>query len=1719
MGFAGQLKLLLWKNYVLQKRKVCVTVFEILLPVFFALLLLFIRSRVDVTPIDTASVWASFDVELNASDRANRSHYIVYSPNQSEINNLMNMMQSNFDPGSGKAFKGFQSEDDILSYHSANPRNIWAAVVFDDSQDYSVSLPNNIKYSLRVARLKATDSWRTNRVYPFFQRIGYRNDDQKGGTPNYYETGFLELKLRVDEAIINYTSASPVDFSNVNISLKKMPYPKFVKDDLLPVIQGNLPLFLMLAFILSTLQLVKGIVYEKEKRLKESMKMMGLRTSVYWLSWFIKAMIYLMLSCLFFGVFLSIKLGDKGAVLNNSHPTLIYVFLLCYSVSIVAFAFMISSFFTSANVGATAAFILFLLTYIPYFFLQSRYETMSIDEKILACLLSNVAMAFGVNTFGLYEGTTAGAQWWNFYKPASIDDNFSLLFAMLMLLGDSLLYFLIAWYVDNVRPGAYGVPKPFYFLFTKSYWFGTSPSTDDYSDLHIHEESKLFEREPTDLKVGISIKKLRKVFGSGKQKKTAVAGTSLNVYEGQITALLGHNGAGKTTTMSMLTGFIPPTSGTATVNGYDIRKDIAGVRNSLGLCPQHNILFDTMTVTEHLDFFASLKGCPKSAIKQEVENMIVTLGLETKRDSFSSTLSGGQKRKLSVGIALIGGSKTIILDEPTSGMDPAARRQTWDILQKFRKGRVMILSTHFMDEADLLGDRIAIMAEGVVKCCGTSLFLKKTFGAGYHLVIVKNSSCNVPNLTLAIQNHIPSAILESEISAELSYLLPFEESSKFEDLFIDIESRSSQLGISSFGASATTMEEVFFKVGEHGSDEGSGDSPLSFENLGYEDKAMNGRDHSLKKGIETANGTSAGIPMKNITNAGKFIEFNNDLKRNTGFSLAMQQFFGMFIKKIIHTGRNRIVTAVQLTIPVIFTIIALSIEKALPKVKDEPAMTLDLERFQSNIVVPFVADRQTNNISNVFSRAVKSYGYKVENDSLSPKTFDDILLDKMDTIGLSDFNREYIIGADFGSVSGETSILGYFNGQPYHSPAIALSYILDTLYKYYLGSSYSITTVNFPLPKSLSDQNTVLNASVNGTGFTIAFLVLLGMAFLTTSFIIFLIKERNSGAKHLQVVSGVSSFSFWFSSLLWDFLNYIIPVLALLIVFTAFQTNAYTDDNRLGLILLLLVVYGWAVLPFVYLLHYLFKTPASGMVAVSMLNIITGLATLMAVFILRIPSLNTKVIGDALDWIFTTVVPNYCMGQGLMNMYSNYEFTKRCEKISILCMYLPPNVLNPCCKGRCGDTCIEFNENYLAWELPGIGRYLIFMAIQGLVYLFLLFLIESGVINQFIYCMKGQNNISVGFETGMYEKVVEEQEDDDVSAERKRITNTPLENLLETDSLVIQGLSKQYGGYKAVDNISFGISNQECFGLLGQNGAGKTSTFKMLTGDLTVTSGNAYLHVYDIKQHLKQVQQNMGYCPQFDALIDQMTGRETLTMYARLRGVTEHQIKHVVNELLDVMTLRKYADKQCGQYSGGNKRKLSTAIALIGDPLFVLLDEPTTGMDPTARRQLWNVLSQIRESGRTLILTSHSMEECDALCTKIVIMVNGKFVCLGSPQHLKNKFGHGYTLVVRLGSEAPGVPIQMDPLKEYVMTTFPNSRIFDDHQGYLHFQIPDADVPLARVFGAMEKAKNLFKIEDYSVHQTTLEQIFLSFTRHQIVASTTKVKTSNSLCCCFSCCS
>nr|CAI5865549.1 unnamed protein product [Callosobruchus analis] len=319
--------------------------------------------------------------------------------------------------------------------------------------------------------------------------------------------------------------------------------------------------------------------------------------------------------------------------------------------------------------------------------------------------------------------------------------------------------------------------------------------------------SAFLEPEPKGLKVGVQIKSLTKTYGS----TTAVHELSLNIYENQITVLLGHNGAGKTTTISMLAGMISPTSGTAIIGGYDIRCDMQVIRHRMAICPQHNILYDDMTVYEHLYFYSRMRGMSRKEVKAELKIFLREMDLMDKKDDRARSLSGGMKRKLSVCIALCGNSSIVMLDEPTSGMDPSARRKLWDLMLKNKTGKTILLTTHFMDEADVLGDRIAIMAEGELKCCGSSFFLKKKYGSGYILTIDKGPRCDVPKITALLKSSVPDVELTSSSESEVTYTLPENRVSSFEAMLKQLESQSGSIGVQSYGISLSTMEEVFMK--------------------------------------------------------------------------------------------------------------------------------------------------------------------------------------------------------------------------------------------------------------------------------------------------------------------------------------------------------------------------------------------------------------------------------------------------------------------------------------------------------------------------------------------------------------------------------------------------------------------------------------------------------------------------------------------------------------------------------------------------------------------------------------------------------------------------------------------------------------------------------------------------------------------------------------------
>lgn len=162
-------------------------------------------------------------------------------------------------------------------------------------------------------------------------------------------------------------------------------------------------------------------------------------------------------------------------------------------------------------------------------------------------------------------------------------------------------------------------------------------------------------------------------------------------------------------------------------------------RKMMGVCPQHDVLFDLLTPEEHLEIFYEFKGADKTNRKKEIDQLLTDIGVADKKNNYAYQLSGGNKRKLSVAIALCGNSKFVLLDEPSSGLDIQARRQLWEMLRQYRRNRIILLTTHYMDEADILGDRIGIMTGGKMTALGSSMFLKNRFGMGYVMTIVKSS--------------------------------------------------------------------------------------------------------------------------------------------------------------------------------------------------------------------------------------------------------------------------------------------------------------------------------------------------------------------------------------------------------------------------------------------------------------------------------------------------------------------------------------------------------------------------------------------------------------------------------------------------------------------------------------------------------------------------------------------------------------------------------------------------------------------------------------------------------------------------------------------------------------------------------------------------------------------------------------------------------------------
>ncbi|KAF0872871.1 ABCA4 protein, partial [Crocuta crocuta] len=1722
----------------------------------------------------------------------------------------------------------FESYDDEIQLTQRalsllEENRFWAGVVFPDMYPWTSALPPHVKYKIRMD-IDVVE--KTNKIKDRYWDSGPRADPVEDF--RYIWGGFAYLQDMIEQGITRSQAQVEVP---VGIYLQQMPYPCFVDDSFMIILNRCFPIFMVLAWIYSVSMTVKSIVLEKELRLKETLKNQGVSNAVIWCTWFLDSFSIMSMS-----IFLLTTFIMHGRILHYSNPFILFLFLLAFSTATIMQCFLLSTFFSRASLAAACSGVIYFTLYLPHILCFAWQDRMTADLKMAVSLLSPVAFGFGTEYLARFEEQGLGLQWSNTGKSPMEGDEFSFLMSMKMMLLDAALYGLLAWYLDQVFPGNYGTPLPWYFLLQESYWLGgegcstreeralekTEPITEEMEDPEHPEgtHDSFFERELPGLVPGVCVKNLVKIFEP--YGRPAVDRLNITFYENQITAFLGHNGAGKTTTLSILTGLLPPTSGTVLIGGKDIETSLDAVRQSLGMCPQHNILFHHLTVAEHILFYAQLKGKSREEAQLEMEAMLEDTGLHHKRNEEAQDLSGGMQRKLSVAIAFVGGAKVVILDEPTSGVDPYSRRSIWDLLLKYRSGRTIIMSTHHMDEADLLGDRIAILSQGRLYCSGTPLFLKNCFGTGFYLTLVRKMkniqsqrtgregtcSCasqgfstrcpahideispeqvldgDVNELTDMVQHHVPEAKLVECIGQELIFLLPNKNFKQraYASLFRELEETLADLGLSSFGISDTPLEEIFLKVTED-SDSGplfAGGAPQKRENASVRHPREKARQTPLD-----SNGCSAepAPPPEGQPSS----EPEERSRLNTGTQLIMQHVQALLVKRFHHTARSHKDFLAQIVLPATFVFLALMLSIIVPPFGEYPALILHpwmygqqytffsldqpgseqlaaladvllnkpgfgnrclkeewLPEYPCGNSTPWKTPSVSPNITHLFQKQKwtpddpspscrcstrekltmlpecpegagglpppqrTQHSTEILQD-LTNRNISDFLVKTYPALIRSSLKSKFWVNEQrYGGISiggklpvlpitaealvGFLSHLGqimnvtggpitreaskempaflkhletednvkvWFNNKGWHALVsflnVAHNAILRTsLHKDKNPEEYGITVISQPLnlTKEQLSEITVLTTSVDAV---VAICVIFAMSFVPASFVLYLIQERVNKAKHLQFVSGVSPVTYWLTNFLWDILNYTVSAALVVGIFIGFQKKAYTSPENLPALVALLMMYGWAVIPMMYPASFLFDVPSTAYVALSCANLFIGINSSAITFILELFENNQTLLRfNAMLRMLLIIFPHFCLGRGLIDLALSQAVTD---------VY-----------ARFGE---EHSSNPFQWDL--IGKKLVAMAVEGVLYFLLTLLIQH---HFFLIRWIAEP---------AKEPIIDE--DDDVAEERQRI----ISGGNKTDILRLNELTKIYSGSSspAVDRLCVGVRPGECFGLLGVNGAGKTTTFKMLTGDTTVTSGDATIAGKSILTNISDVHQSMGYCPQFDAVDDLLTGREHLYLYARLRGVPADEIERVANWSIQSLGLSLYADRLVGTYSGGNKRKLSTAIALIGCPPLVLLDEPTTGMDPQARRMLWNTIVSIIRGGRAVtgvlptphfLSPAHSMEECEALCTRLAIMVKGTFQCLGTIQHLKYKFGDGYIVTMKIKSPKEDLLPDLNPVEQFFQGNFPGSVQRERHYNMLQFQVSSSS--LARIFRLLISHKDSLLIEEYSVTQTTLDQ-------------------------------
>ncbi|OBR10449.1 ABC transporter [Colletotrichum higginsianum IMI 349063] len=1116
----------------------------------------------------------------------------------------------------------------------------------------------------------------------------------------------------------------------------------------------------------------------------------------------------------------------------------------------------------------------------------------------------------------------------------------------------------------------------------------------------------------------------------------AVNNLDLTAKRGEILALLGANGSGKSTTLDAIAGI-------SRFNQGSISIDASG---GIGIAPQKNVLWDELTVAEHIAIFNQLKSpAAGTGGHEDQDQLIHSIGLSTKRKAQSKTLSGGQKRKLQLGMMLTGGSAVCCVDEVSSGIDALSRRKIWDILLSERGRRTIILTTHFLDEADLLADNIAILSRGSLRAEGSSVALKNALGDGYRVHVLDAKDVREPpevgGVAMAVSsNTITYTAPSSKLAAEVIRAL---------------EGRRIPYRISS-----PNIEDVFLNVAEEvrGEDLKSirdgptvGSSPTSSQ----EPTEEKDKDVMVARG-----GGRDTLGLQSGRQAG-FLEQTPVL---------VQKRFTLF-------KTNWIPYAIVFVVPIVAAaVMQLLVADEGPTSCDPADLTSgsgNLDNYREALEGASIAAGPSSAFSSSAMGDLLGFLAPPGSNGSNDTTGNNISLSDsyQDLSRFIEDNRRSITpgGLWAGSGTDAPPTIAYRTD----ANAVFAAVILQNL--------LSITATNISIAAAYAPFDSVIPSSTLTTA-QLAIYFSIALSIVPAFFGLYPNVERRSQVRGLQYSSGVRSLPLWASHLLFDFGVFLAPLLLAAVIFATSSDIWFAP----GYLFPVFLLYGVTSILLSYVLSLLTSSQVATFAAIMAYNGV-GFAVYLIAF-LYIITFSPATVSDR----------NILIGHYTISAVFPVASVCRALLVGL-------NTFSLACSGTgFGDP----------GALNAYGGPILYLAVQAILLFSILLYNDSG--NKLPAFLTRKSSPSAA------SSVAQANEDPEVASERVHV-----DSISDDDGLQVRHVTKKFGSFTAVDDVSFGVRHGEVFALLGPNGAGKSTTISLIRGDIQPSrsssggGGDVLVEKVSVTAQRALARSNLGVCPQFDA-VDAMTVAEHLRHYARLRGVpdAEDQVRAVIR----AVGLDAHVDVPAQHLSGGNRRKLSLGIALTGNPSVMLLDEPSSGLDAAAKRVMWRTLAGI-VPGRSILLTTHSMEEADALAGRAGIVAQ-RMLAVGEVGELRSRFGD--SLYVHLVSRtAPhSTEAEMERMRRWVVGAFPSARVeAETYHGQMRFSVSASDVlqrnggggggqedlgrdrgdgdsraegssrelsAIGRLIVMLEENRDVLGIEHHSVSPTTLSDVFLA---------------------------